>query len=187
MTEISAAMNALYHGDTEKGEQLLSDQPSIFEAAAFGRVDDLKRIVAADPQAAQSRAPDDFTPLHLAAFFGQAEAVRILLEAGADVNAEASNSFVSRVQPLHSAAANRDRDCCRLLVEAGADINAQQADGFTPLMEAAQEGDVELAEMFLAAGADDSIQRDDGTEAASLAEQGGHQAVIDLLKNRKTG
>jgi hypothetical protein len=44
MTEISAAMNALYHGDTEKGEQLLSDQPSIFEAAAFGRVDDLKAI-----------------------------------------------------------------------------------------------------------------------------------------------
>ena len=63
MTEISPAMNALYHGGTEKGEQLLSDEPTVFEAAAFGRVDDLRRIAAADPEAAQSRAPDDFTAL----------------------------------------------------------------------------------------------------------------------------
>jgi uncharacterized protein len=185
MTEISPAMNALYHGGTEKGEQLLSDQPSVFEAAAFGRADDLRRIVAADPEAAQSRAPDDFTALHLAAFFGHAEAVKILLEFGASVNAEASNTFVSRVQPLHSAAANRDPACCRLLIEAGADVNAQQADGFTPLMEAAQEGDVELAKMFLDAGADPSIARDDGTDAMSLAETGRHQAIINLLRKEE--
>src|SRR5207247_7722165 len=137
---------------------------------------------AADGGAAQARASDDFTALHLAAFFGHPGSVKALIDAGADVNAAATNSFVERVQPLHSAAANRDPDCSRLLLDAGADVNAQQGDGFTPLMEAAQVGDVELARMYLDAGADRGISRADGTTPASLARDGRHDAVLELLR-----
>jgi uncharacterized protein len=183
MTALSPAMEALYHGDTDKAQQLLSDEPDLFEAAAFGKTDRLKQILAGDPALVNARASDDFTALHLAAFFGHAAAVKALIKAGADVNAEASNSFVKRVQPLHSAAANRDHECSRLLLYAGADVNAEQGDGFTPLMEAAQVGDVELARTYLDAGADPSITRDDDTNAESLARDGGHDAVLDLLKS----
>jgi ankyrin repeat protein len=183
MTALSPAMEALYRGENDKAEQLLGDEPDLFEASAFGRTNRLKVILAADGSAALARASDDFTALHLAAFFGRSEAVEALIDAGADINAAATNSFVERVQPLHSAAANGDRECSRLLLDAGADINAQQGDGFTPLMEAAQVGDVELARMYLDAGADRGISRDDGTTAASLALDGGHDAVLELLRS----
>jgi ankyrin repeat protein len=182
MTALSPAMDALYHGDYDKAERLLSDEPDLFEAAAFGRADRLKQILAADGRAAEGRASDDFTALHLAAFFGHPEPAKALIEAGADVNSVATNSFVERVQPLHSAAANRNHDCSRLLLDAGADVNAQQGDGFTPLMAAAQVGDVEIARMYLDAGADPGIGRDDGTTAASLARAGGHDTVLELLQ-----
>ena len=118
MAEISEAMNALYRGEHERAEQLLSQEPDIFEAAAFGRVSRIRDLLASNPDAAGATAPDDFTPLHLAAFFGHPEALATLLEAGADVSARASNSFVREVQPLHSAAARRDSECCRLLLDA---------------------------------------------------------------------
>jgi uncharacterized protein len=182
MTALSPAMEALYHGDNDTAEQLLPDEPDLFEAAAFGRTERLKQILAEDASAAQARAADDFTALHLAAFFGHPESVNALIDAGADVDAEATNSFVERVRPLHSAADNRDHDCSRPLLDAGADVNARQGDGFTPLMAAAQVGDVELARMYLGAGADPAIGRDDGTTPASLALEGGHEAVLELLR-----
>ncbi|MDX6491895.1 MAG: uncharacterized protein QOD43_2140 [Gaiellaceae bacterium] len=182
MAALSPAMEALYQGDKDKAEQLLPDAPDLFEAAAFGRIDRLERILSEDEGAAQARASDDFTALHLAAFFGHPEPVRALIDAGADVNATATNSFVDRVQPLHSAAATRNHESSRLLLDAGADVNAQQGDGFTPLMAAAQAGDLELTRMYLDAGADPAIGRDDGTTPASLASAGGHDAVLELLR-----
>jgi ankyrin repeat protein len=177
-------MQALYDGDRERAELLLAEDCDVFEAAAFGRVARLREAVIRDRAAANARAPDDFTPLHLAAFFGHPEATHLLLDAGAAVGAEATNSFLVRVAPLHSAVAGGDRESCQLLLEAGADVNAAQGDGFTPLMAAVQSGDVELVKILLAAGADTSVAGADGTTAASLAQKSGHEDVAALLEPR---
>jgi ankyrin repeat protein len=85
---------------------------------------------------------DGFTALHFAAFLGGPAAVRMLLDAGADVSAVARNEML--VQPLHSAAANGNVESCRLLLEAGADPNARQQRDYTPMDEAVQENNAEL-------------------------------------------
>ena len=77
------------------------------------------------------RGGDGFTPLHLAAFFGGAEAVRAILARGADPDADADNTF--GVRPIHSAAAVGDHASVRALLEAGADPNVEQQGGHTPL------------------------------------------------------
>src|SRR5512143_3812977 len=103
---VSALMLARYRLDRAVTDALLQADPEldVFEATALGYVDRLRARLDEDAGAAQARSADGYTALHFAAFFGKAEVARILLEAGAEVNAVAGNEM--RVQPLHSAAAS---------------------------------------------------------------------------------
>jgi ankyrin repeat protein len=161
---VSPAMHALYRGETEEAESLLPDDPNVFEAAAFGREQPLAELLESDAGLARAFSGDGFTALHLAAFFGQSEAVRLLLDRGADPNAIATNEQVGPVQPLHSAAAAGGLDSVRLLLEHGADVNARQGGGFTALHAAAANRDAKLARLLLAGGADPTAKTDDGHE-----------------------
>lgn len=160
---MSEALEALYAGDVEKARVLLppDDQLSVFEAAAFGRVDALRRILDDDPSQATGLSGDGFTALHLAVFGGQEEGARILLERGAEPNAVSTNEAV-RVPPLGTAAFVRSVPLARLLLDSGADVNGRGEGGFTALHSAAQSGDEDLTRLLLERGADPSIATDDG-------------------------
>ncbi len=139
MNPTSKIRQALYRGDREEADRAAAKADlDVFEAAALGDSETLHRLLAADPSLAHDVADDEFTALALAAFLGDADSVRVLIEAGADVNAVAQNDM--KVQPLHAAAARPygiDLEMCRLLLEAGADPNAKQQGDHTPMDEAA--------------------------------------------------
>jgi uncharacterized protein len=169
---ISEAMQALYAGERERGEALLEPgQETVFEAAAFGRVARLEELLAADPELVRSWSEDGFTPLHLACFAGGAEATRLLVERGADLEALSTASF-AKVRPLGTAAFARDHESARVLLEAGADPNGPGEGGFTPLHTAAQNGDVELVRLLLEHGADADAAASDGRTPHDLAPPG---------------
>jgi ankyrin repeat protein len=69
-------------------------------------------------------------PLHLAARQGEAEAVKALLEAGADVNQRGAGDTVT---PLLIATVNGHFDLAKFLLDKGADPNLAQKNGATPL------------------------------------------------------
>jgi hypothetical protein len=144
---VSAVLVSLYHRQAGARAALLAAGAEIgpLEAAALGRTAQL------DPGA---RGADGFTALHLAAFFGGAEAVRALLAAGADANADAENPL--HVRPLHSAVAARDLESVRALLEAGADPNVRQQGGFTPLDGAQHIPDEKMVRLLREHGAHDS-------------------------------
>jgi ankyrin repeat protein len=179
---VSAIMRARYRFDRAVTDALLAADPEldVFEATTLGFVDRLRERLDEDPACAMAYSPDGFTALHYAAFFGKEEAARILLEAGASVDAYTRNPFAN--QPLHAAAAGRHIEVSRRLIAAGADVDATQHGGFTPLHEAAQHGDVELAELLLSAGADPSIALPDGQTAADVAEAAGHHDLATRLR-----
>jgi ankyrin repeat protein len=187
MRGVSALMLARYRLDRAVTDVLLQADPDldVFEATALGYVDRLRARLDEDPAAATAHSADGYTALHLAAFFGKAEVARILLEAGAEVNAIADNEL--RVQALHSAAAGRHLEVCRLLLAAGADVNARQAGGFAPLHAAARNGDPELVELFLSAQADPSASTDAGQTPAATAEAAGHVDVARRLSQVASG
>jgi hypothetical protein len=181
---VSATMHALYRGRPDLAEAIAAVLPGldVFEAAALGRVDRLAALLVADPTLAEARSADGFTALHFPAFFGigdAAAASRLLIEAGADVNARSANSF--SVLPLHSAVAGNHDAVVAVLIDAGADVNATQPHGWTPLLGAAKNGSLASVDRLLAAGADPAARNDDGSSALELARSGGHTAIVARL------
>lgn len=166
---ISAIMQARYYGQTAIVDVLRphAGELDIFEASALGDVPRLGASLSGDPSLVHSYSPDGFTPLHLASFFSQPEAVAELLRHGADANAVATNG--SKLAVINSAAASRNHEVVKLVLAAGANPNAQQHGGFTALHAAAQHSDAEMIRALLAAGADPSVHTDDGKTAAEMA------------------
>ncbi|GAA5534959.1 ankyrin repeat domain-containing protein [Deinococcus aluminii] len=156
---------------------------SVFEAAATGELAALREHLDAQPDLVNGVSPDGFTPLGLAAFFGREEVAAELLARGAEVNRASANAM--RVQPLHSAAAGNHTALALRLLAAGADVNGAQHGGFTPLMSAAQNGNAKLVEALLAAGADPALTTEDGQNAAALAREEGHSAVLAILSGAR--
>src|SRR6266700_874679 len=65
----------------------MSEFDHLIEAARLGIVDDLKTILRRNPELVRERDESGATALHYAAFEGHRDAVRLMVEAGADVNA----------------------------------------------------------------------------------------------------
>lgn len=150
------------------------------EAAALGDVVALRAAIENDDDARVLRSSDGWTPLHLAAFFGQEDAVALLIDHGAPLDAHSTNA--TRNTPLHAALAGATRPAIvRRLVLAGADVTAWGASRITPLHVAASRGDTALCELLIARGADVHATMEDGTTPAMLATARGFGALGDLL------
>lgn len=178
---ISMVMLALYYGRNDIAKSLVTHnaQLDLFDAAALGDVDRARGWLAMQPQLANTIAPDGFTALGLASFFGHLHVVDALLEYHADPNIAAQNAM--RVAPLHSAVAGNHFAVAAKLVEAGANVNAVQADGFTPLMGAAQNGNAELTRLLLDHGADRNARTDKN------ASQFANMTALDFANLSKNG
>jgi ankyrin repeat protein len=178
---VSLLMHALYRGRRDLAELIAGKKKEldIFEAASLGKLELLKAC-AGDGATVNSRSNDGFTALHLACFFGQPEAVRLLLESGALVDAVASNPM--KLMPLHSAASARNLEAARLLLEHGAPINARQQGGWAPIHAAAQNDDRAMVELLLKHGADPKLSNDEGKTPAMVAREKGHAEIVVLLE-----
>jgi ankyrin repeat protein len=131
-------MTALYRGRHAAIAALIAAgaEIDIFAAAALGRLDDLRHTL--NGTSVKAYAHDGWTPLHLAAFFGQSDAARLLLDSGADVGAVSQNALANT--PLHAATAGKHTDVALLLYARGGDRFATDAGGYTPLQIAEQNG-----------------------------------------------
>lgn len=94
-------------------------------------IDYIKKII-------QAGAPLDWkttgvfgkmTALHAISWVKEMDAARLLIEAGADVNAKDDFGCT----PLHRAANSRNVGLIQILLEAGADNNAKNNDSYIPL------------------------------------------------------
>src|SRR6202140_5525971 len=155
----------------------------------------LERLIkaGADPNPPLTKYGD--TALMMAARTGRTDAIKVLLDHAAQVNAKEAWGDTTA---LMWAVSERHPDAAKLLVEHGADVNArskfvpsttgrgfegttpvaakpgqaaeEHASGLlTPLMFAAREGDLESARVLAAAGADLNAGGGDGKDALGLA------------------
>ena len=151
-----------------------ADPAELFQAIRAGNVAFLKtHLTAADLDARDRRGA---TPLMHAAAFGNLETVKLLLDAGADVNAH--NDFDATAL-LWCA---RDPEKARLLIARGANVNARSKQGRTPLMLASLlNGGSPLVALMLSKGADATVSDVRGDTALGLAASIGETATMRLL------
>ncbi len=147
--------------------------PDVFMAAACGHVDLLREMLAANRALARERLSEESfrtsdntqalhiyfytiggaaTPLHAAATAGQADAARVLLEAGADPNATGGYDDST---PLHLASWNNQVAVAEVLLDGGADINRRSGSMHDnePLGWAIVGGRAEVVDLLLRRGA----------------------------------
>jgi ankyrin repeat protein len=165
----SVALTALYAGQPRLADELAarSGDLSVFEAAAFDDTTRLEELITADRTVVNSWSADGWQPLHLAAYFGRAEAARALLDADAQVSQPSRNT--TRVQPLHAAAAARHAELVWILIASDADVDARQRGGWTPLHSAVSNADIDSIQALLSAGADPRAVNEAGQTPLELA------------------
>ncbi len=163
-------------------EHVQEDSLNVYEASVLGRAARLKTILGQSRFKVNEPNSEGFTPLGLAAFFGCLDAVKVILDHGAAVDAPDKSRFGNTA--LDAAVAADHADVVRALLAAGANANVRDSADYTPLHKAAANGDVEVARMLLDGGADPAAVRRGGGTPLAEAQAKGHAAVADLLRQR---
>ena len=138
----------------------------LFSAAMKGDLASIKSALSASPDLLNKPGPGGWPPLHLAAHFGQEEAVNLLLDLGASIEQRSENS--NNNTPLHAAIAGGRAGTAALLLERGADIRATYG-GTAVLHEAAFKGDPALIRLLLNWKADPSVVNPAGETPLGIA------------------
>jgi ankyrin repeat protein len=119
------------------------------------------------------------TPLMLAAAFGSYDAMKLLIDSGADVKAVSA----SGVTALHLCAGDIKK--VRLLLDRGADVNAKSQMGRTPLLVAAfTAGASDTVSLLLSKGADANTADTVGVTPLIAAANVNDTAAVKLLLER---
>ncbi|TFK05724.1 sodium/potassium/calcium exchanger 6, mitochondrial [Platysternon megacephalum] len=118
-----------------------------------------------------------FTPLHIAAHYGNINVATLLLNRSAAVDFTARND----ITPLHVASKRGNANMVKLLLDRGAKIDAKTRDGLTPLHCGARSGHEQVVKMLLDRGAPILSKTKNGLSPLHMATQGDHLNCVQLL------
>lgn len=190
--------------------------PPLHTAVVENKVEEVRLLIQGGADVNLPERRGGWASAALAATYGYAGMLEVVLEAGADVNARTDTDST----PLLEAVSNGHADCVRILLDrganvstvfahnwgllhyavhhgfsaivemligAGADINGQLAvTACQPLHLAVKRGQLDLVEMLVDAGCDIDAKLVNGETALDLAVSLNNQEVADYLRPRMT-
>ena len=146
-------------------------------AAQTGQAEILKSLLDHGVSVNAESSPTGGTALLIAVAKGQLACLRILLQAGADVNRPDQSDYTA----LLYAAAYDQPQALALLLEHGAEVKGWGSYKTDPLYKAASKGHLTCVEILLAAGAPIVSGSQYGFSALNGAVQNGHAGIVELL------
>ena len=183
---------------------LMTFLPSIAAAVAYGlRLEEILEdaVERGDVENVKKYLEDDYlhvnsprfqpTLLYRASASGYAEVVKVLLEAGANMN-EIKYNTIAGDAPIQVASRNGHAEVVKILLEAGANVDSDERvlldslpyekTGRTPLFLASGNGRVEVVKVLLEAGANvNTKDKDNGWTPLHLASGNGRVEVVKVL------
>ncbi|XP_010792217.1 histone-lysine N-methyltransferase EHMT2 isoform X1 [Notothenia coriiceps] len=178
----AALQKAILTQDTERRKKLRFHPRQLYPAAKQGEVQRvlLMLMEGIDPTY-QPESQNRRSALHAAAQRGLLEVCYILLQAGAQVDAQDKD----RRTPLLEAVINNHIEVAHYLVQNGACVYHVEEDGYTGLHHAAKLGNLEIVSMLLETGqADVNAQDTGGWTPIIWSAEHKHVDVIKVLLNR---
>ncbi|MGH9422441.1 MAG: ankyrin repeat domain-containing protein [Thermoanaerobaculia bacterium] len=156
-------------------------QLDLFDTTAVGTSAQLEAMLN-DASAVTSRTVFGWTPLHLAAFGGNAATTELLIRKGAVIDARAKSKFLNT--PLQTALLSGQYATAKILLDHGADALVRQNGGIAPLHEAALLGRQDLVQLLLDHGAEINSVADNGMTPLAEAMRGKHEELVTWMKSK---
>lgn len=155
-------------------------------AARMGLCDVMECLLQHDPELAHAGTFDGRTPLLMAASEGHADCAKMLIDAGADVDAAtAVHDDQGSETAMHVASYHGHADVVSMLLSAGANPNIQLRNGRTPLLLACEMGWGDVVLLLLTrsfrVAVDLCLTTDSGKTALNCACEHGHAHLVPLL------
>lgn len=187
-----------------RGAREVDRDHAMHAAAKYGHASTLRLLLSLGASANEPAQNDGFTPLHLAVQERRIEAIKILIEAGADLEAKDHNGktplawgpFGYRKLEKHVyESLGKPHDTTfvdpgeaigiNLLLDAGAKIGSTDNAGDTPLHEAVRIGSVRAIEALLLRGAKTNVKNRAGETPLSLAKTRKDPDILKALQQTK--
>lgn len=193
--------NAIYNDSLGRVRYLLERVPDLYDepdafgehpieaASARGNPEILRFLLSRGPctlEGGQRQQGWEQTPLMSAVLTGRLEAVRVLVEAGANVRAKKSGlGYTPIMFACYLTTSTEYPQIVDLLLDYGADLDARTNDGRTALMMAVQDGLYGVVDALLRRGADLSARNRQGRDVFDLAQERGHPRLLELLRQHR--
>ncbi|MEO6378732.1 MAG: ankyrin repeat domain-containing protein [Caulobacteraceae bacterium] len=152
--------------------------PSLLDAAQSGDRATVLKEIARKVDVNQAAPDDGSTALLWAAHNDDAELVKALLAAGANV--KAANAFGDT--PMREAATNGNVEILKTLLDAGADVESTSPEGQTSLMIVSRTANLDAAKLLLDRGANvNAVEKYEQQSALMWASEQNQPAMVRLL------
>ncbi|XP_053718857.1 histone-lysine N-methyltransferase EHMT2 isoform X1 [Synchiropus splendidus] len=178
----AALQKAILNQESERKKKVRFHPRHLYQAAKQGEVHRvlLMLMEGLDPTY-QPDSQNKRSALHAAAQRGQLELCYILIQAGAQVDAQDKDTRT----PLLEAIINNHAEVSRYLVQNGATVYHVEEEGYTGLHHASKQGNLEIVSMLLETGQVDVNAQDSGGWTPIIwAAEHKHVKVIEALLNR---
>ncbi|VDN14144.1 unnamed protein product [Dibothriocephalus latus] len=129
------------------------------------------------PPLSLSKMQNNITPLHVAAKWGKADMVKLLIDRGANVNARTRDDLT----PMHCASRSGSIDIVQILLSAGADHTLKTRNGLSPIHMAAQGDYANIVKLLLRCGSSPDEATLDYLRPIHIAAHCGHVSVAQVL------
>lgn len=148
----------------------------IYDACRKGNLELIKQLSKVNPDTINTPNKSGYTPLIIAGYRNQLEAVKVLLDLGANVNAVSEDGTV-----LTAACYKSNTALVKILLEEHADVNVKNNAGTTPLMFAIMAENEEIVKLLMENKADTQTIDNSRKSAVDFAKDCDSKVIKQLI------